>query len=199
MSAFNRNIITNADIERLLNASNPSEVPKTLAAAPPAGAIPAATTANPSTGGSTAATSAPAEASGGSVVPSGDDYSTKLVKYVPPELVGAYVFLSATISTNAAAKDRPWWLGGLLIAMLALTALYDWRVLNIVRAGQIVISVIGLGVYVFAVGGWFATTTWYQPWYGSIALVVFGLLVAVVRLRPLPTQGETVQQKGETG
>jgi hypothetical protein len=125
------------------------------------------------------------------VIPSGDDYATKLVKYIPPELIGAYVFLSTTIGSNATAKDRSWWLGCLLVAMLALTAVYDWRVLNIVRAGQILMSVIGLAVYVFAVGGWFATTTWYQPWYGSIALVLFGLLVAVIRLKPLPAQGET--------
>ena len=191
VSAFNRNIITNADIERLFNATDRSQVPKTLSAAPPAGAIPAVAASGPSADGPVEATVAAPAGPSAVVVPSGDDYSTKLVKYVPPELVGAYVFLSATIGTNAAAKDRSWWLGGLLVAMLVLTAVYDWRVLNIVRASQIVMSVIGLAVYVFAVGGWFATTTWYQPWHGSIALVLFGLLVAVIRLKPLPTEGET--------
>jgi hypothetical protein len=54
-----------------------------------------------------------------------------------------------------------WWLGALLVAMLALTAVYDWRVLMIVRGRQILMSVIGLATYVFALGGWFATMTWY--------------------------------------
>lgn len=191
MSAFNRNIITNADIERLLNATSAKEVPRTLSTAPPAGAVPVAAAPGAPSGGAAPTTQATSTDSSSVVVPSGDDYSTKLVKYVPPELIGAYVFLSATIGTNATVKDRPWWLGSLLVAMLALTVLYDWRVLNIVRPGQIAISVIGLAIYVFAVGGWFATTTWYQPWYGSIALVVFGLLIAVIRLKPLPAQGES--------
>lgn len=70
--------------------------------------------------------------------------------------------------------------------MLIITALYDWRVLNVVRRSQIVVSVLGLAVYVFAVGGWFATTTWYHQWYASLALPVFGLAVAIVKLKPLP-------------
>ena len=71
--------------------------------------------------------------------------------------------------------------------MMAATVAYDIRVLNIVRPAQIVMSVIGLLIYAFALGGWFATMSWYQAWYGSLALVAFALLVAVVRLKPLPT------------
>ena len=63
------------------------------------------------------------------------------------------------------------------------------RAAAVVRPAQIVMSVICLAVYVFALGTWFATTTWYEPWYGSIALVFFGPLVAAVRLNPLPATG----------
>ena len=67
-----------------------------------------------------------------------------------------------------------------------LTIAYDRRVLNIARWGQVAMSVIGLAVYVFALGGWFATTTWYHQWYASLLVPAFGLLVAIFRLKPLP-------------
>jgi len=63
---------------------------------------------------------------------------------------------------------------------------YDLRVLNIVRGRQIAMSIIGTAVYVFAVGGWFATTTWYHQWYASIVLPVFALLIAILKLPALP-------------
>jgi hypothetical protein len=56
-----------------------------------------------------------------------------------------------------------------------------------VRREQIAVSIVGLAIYVFAVGGWFATTSWYHQWYASMALPVFALLVAIIKLKPLPT------------
>lgn len=168
---LNRNIITEKDVENLRAATAPSEVPKTLDTAPPAGA--------PGVGAAPESDDSPG--------PTEDDYLTKLLKYVPPEVIGAYIFLVGIITSNADKGTLHWWLAALLVVMLVVTVVYDIRVLNIVRPAQIVMSVIGLAVYAFALGGWFATMAWYQPWYGSIALVVFGLLVAVVRLNPLPT------------
>lgn len=78
------------------------------------------------------------------------------------------------------------WLAGLLAGALLATVLYDIRVLSIVRVTQIAMSVLGIAVYIFAVRDWFATTSWYQQWYASIALPLFGLLAAIVRLRPVP-------------
>jgi hypothetical protein len=154
VARFNRNIITAADIERLRAAKHPDEIPKTLDVAPPAGAV---ASAAPSAGA--AAAVAPSDpAHGGVNIPTGDDYLTNLLKYVPPEIIAAYLFLAGTVSSNVTDKSTlRWWLGGLLAVMLAVTALYDWRVLNIVRSGQIRMSVIGVATYVFALGGWFAT------------------------------------------
>jgi len=178
MGAFNRNIITSADVQNVITAPSPERLPATLGSNPPSGNIPALTRS---------AATPPPPAPGGVTVPSADDYLTKLVKYVPLEVLGAYLFMAGVIDSNV-SDDRAhaWWLGGLLIGMLIITALYDWQVLNVVRRSQIVVSVLGLAVYVFAVGGWFATTTWYHQWYASLALPVFGLLVAIVKLKPLP-------------
>jgi hypothetical protein len=187
--SFNRNVITRDDIERLRTATTRAELPKTLSTNPPAGD----TTKALQAGAVVPAAPPPAGGGGppgGVPVPSEDDYLTKLLKYVPLEVVGAYLFLEGVVDSNVTKPhDRAVWLGGLLLGVLLLTIVYDVRVLNVVRLTQIVMSLVGLTVYIFAAGGWFATTTWYQHWYASIALPIFGLLVAVIKLKPLPAVG----------
>jgi hypothetical protein len=134
-----------------------------------------------------AATVGPGSAPGAVTIPSEDDYLTKVVKYIPVEILAAYLFMAGVLDSNVTGKhDQAIWLGGLLIGTLVLTIPYDLRVLNIVRWQQVTISVVGIAVYVFALGGWFATTTWYHQWYASIVVPVFGLLIAVLKLPPLP-------------
>lgn len=166
MTSFNRNVITTADAKRFRDATTAAELPKTFEATPPAG-VTDTDLVN---------------------IPTSDDYLTKLLKYVPLEVLGAYLFIAGVIESNVdGAGDQAWWLGGLLVGILVITIPYDIRVLNMVRPVQIVMSMIGLAVYVFAVGGWFATTTWYEPWHATLVLPLFGLSVAIIRLKPLPT------------
>jgi len=172
---FNRNIIIRADVDRLVDPERTD--PKTLTREPPSGYVAGA---RPEPGRVT--------------VPSEDDYLTKVVKYVPVEVLAAYLLMAGVIDSNVSGKhDHAMWLGGLLIGTLALTIPYDIRVLSIVRWQQVAISVVGIVVYVFALGGWFATTTWYHQWYASIVVPVFGLLIAVFRLPPLPANSNPQQ------
>lgn len=199
MAAFNRNVITANDIENLrkaalgtsgaprtLDVSPPSGAPEPAAAAPPGGAPPPG---GPPPGGAPApAAVAPPPAPGGVTVPTADDYLTKLLKFVPLEVLGAYLFLQGVVTGNVtAASDLSWWLGALLVGVVVLSIPYDRQVLNVVRWPQIAMGCLGLVVYVFSFGGWFATTTWYHAWYGSIALPLFALLVAIIKLPALPT------------
>lgn len=188
---FNRNIIIQDDIERLLDPKRKN--PKTLTANPPSGFLPtpapavAAQAAKAPSGAVPGGDGAQPAAPGGVAVPSEDDYLTKVVKYVPVEVLAAYLFMAGVIDSNVSSKhDHAIWLGGLLIGVVVLTIPYDLRVLNVVRWSQITMSIAGIAVYVFALGGWFATTTWYHQWYASIVLPVFGLLVAILKLPPLP-------------
>ncbi|HEY2281675.1 MAG TPA: hypothetical protein VGI00_25220 [Streptosporangiaceae bacterium] len=196
---FNRNIIQD-DIRRLLDpgASNPV----TLTSNPPSGFVPApgpavvaAVPVGAAVGsaGAVAPAGSPAgggnvgQAAGGVTVPTEDSYLTKLLKYVPVEVLGAYLLMAGVIDNSVTDRhDQAIWLGGLLIGIVVLTIPYDRRVLNIARWGQVAMRVIGLAVYVFALGGWFATTTWYHQWYASLLVPAFGLLVAIFRLKPLP-------------
>jgi hypothetical protein len=189
---FNRNIIIQDDIKNWLDPSTQS--PKTLAANPPAFApallLAAATPVGAAPVGAVAALAAAAPAApGGVTIPTQDDYLTKLLKYVPIEVLGAYLFMAGVIDSNVTnSHDHAVWLGGLLIGVLVLTIPYDRVVLKVVRATQIAMSVVGLAVYVFAVGGWFATTTWYHQWYASIVVPVFALVAAILKLAPLPAE-----------
>jgi hypothetical protein len=79
------------------------------------------------------------------------------------------------------------WLGMLLLVMAVLTAIYDRLVLSVVRKSQIAMSMLGLAIYVFVAGDWFATMDWYEQWYSTFALVGFGFLVLLVKLPELPT------------
>jgi hypothetical protein len=172
-TVFNRNIITKTDIHQLSQASAPGNVPETLATSPPAGAQ-----------------INPAAALGGVPVPTADDYITKLLKYVPVEILGAYLFIQSVVNSNVTTKRaHAVWLLCLLIVALLFTAAYDRWVLIILRPVQLGVSVLGLAIYVFALGGWFATTAWYHAWYASIAVPIFAILVSLIKLNPLPTPG----------
>lgn len=202
---FNRNVIIQDDIDNYLDPTKPN--PRTLTANPPGGFVPALAPAAavpavaapaaeaPAGGAVPAAVSAAAGggaqpvAAAGVVVPSEDDYLTKIVKYIPVEVLAAYLFMAGVIDSNITNRhDHAIWLGCLLIGVLILTIPYDFRVLNVVRWQQVAVSVVGIAVYVFAVGGWFATTTWYHQWYASIVVPVFGLLIAILKLPPLPPE-----------
>jgi hypothetical protein len=166
---MNRNIITKADIAQMSAAETAGDVPTTLDTKPPASATQAG-------------------APGGVVVPTEDDYITKLLKYIPIEILGAYLFMQTVVNSNVTTKNaHAIWLLCLLIGAGILTFAYDRWVLSIVRVTQQLMSVLAFVVYVFAMGGWFATTGWYHQWYASIAVPTFVVLVGIIPVKPLPT------------
>jgi hypothetical protein len=174
---LNRNIITKADIAQMSAAETAGDVPKTLDTKPPASAP--------------QATAAP----GGVVVPTEDDYITKLLKYIPIEILGAYLFMQTVVNSNVTTKHaHAVWLLCLLIGAGILTFAYDRWVLSIIRLTQCLMSVLAFAVYVFAMGGWFATTGWYHQWYASIAVPTFVVLVGIIPVKPLPTPNSAPSQ-----
>lgn len=127
----------------------------------------------------TRAESPDASASSASRITSRDGYFDRLFKYIPAELVAGYIFVLGTVKqlTDAEEAKLVHWL---IFAVFAiLTPLYLYRVQKVVKAGQLIISTISFAVWVFALGGPFALTDWYNPVYGSILLPVFTLLVAI--------------------
>jgi branched-subunit amino acid transport protein len=129
----------------------------------------------------------------GQAVPGGaqrsaDDYWAKLAKYVPIEIISAYLLIDGLIRSGTSSNSARWWLLlGFLVAGVVATWFFARRVLGVVRSSQTSMSCIGFVVWVLATGGWFALQPWYGPWIGTGAVIVFGVLAQIVNVPPLPS------------
>ena len=109
-----------------------------------------------------------------------DGYFDRLFKYIPAELVAGYIFVLGVVQqlTDAGEIRIFQWL--LFIIFCILTPLYLWRVQKVLKVQQHIISLLSFIVWVFALGGPFALSGWYNPVYGAILLPVFTLIVAII-------------------
>ena len=115
-----------------------------------------------------------------------DDYLSRLVKYVPIEIIGAYILVSGILETAyPTGVSRAVALGILLAVSSVATYAYSRRVLRIVRGRQVAVSVLAFVVWVFATGGVFSYWSWYAPWMGTVAMIGFGVSVKIVNVPPL--------------
>jgi hypothetical protein len=123
-----------------------------------------------------------AEAGAGSV----DGYFNKLVKYIPGDIVGAWIFASSAIKeASGVPTTATLWIA--FAVLLIITPLWTWRntkpPADPPARTQIIISTISFAVWVFALGGPFATLGFYRPLFGSLILVLFSLVVAMITPR----------------
>jgi hypothetical protein len=112
--------------------------------------------------------------------PTLDGYTDRLLKYIPAESVALYLTLQGIILSGAA--DLPTlntWLWFILGIGLIGTALYQWRVLKIGKVVQLAVSTAAF-VWVFALGGAFASLSWYEPFIGSLTLVIFTFFAPLI-------------------
>lgn len=121
------------------------------------------------------------------VVPGPDGYKERLLKYIPAESVALYLTLDGICRSSWANEGDKLWKGLLfsLVVVLAFTPLYLRRVGRVEKRGQIALSSLALVVWVSAIGGWFATLSWWEPAFGSIALVVVTALLPLVEDPPV--------------
>ena len=120
-----------------------------------------------------------------------DSYMDRLLKYIPAESVALYLTLQGIILSGAAeAPHLNTWLWFVLVIGLIGTVLYQWRVLKIGKAVQLAVSTAAFGVWVFALGGAFATMSWYEPFIGSLTLVIFTFFAPLISPDVLSTDQE---------
>ena len=119
-------------------------------------------------------------------VNSGDTYMSRVLKYIPSEIVMAYVAVDGVLRTT---YDPNVWserqtlqvlLWIVFVALTVLTPLWLWRVMGVRRVSQIAISTISLPVWLFALGGPFKLLDWYQPAFGAIVLPLYTLVVPII-------------------
>lgn len=106
-----------------------------------------------------------------------DGYTTRLLKYVPAEVVALFVTLDALVRSSSEVSLAAYW--GIFLFCLVGTYLYLWRVAKVRKQAQLLISTIAFAVWVFALGGPFEQFSWYAPIYGGLLLPIFTFAVAV--------------------
>jgi len=112
-----------------------------------------------------------------------DDYKMKVIKYIPTEIVAAYITLEGIIKASAQAPVGAYWM--VFVILLVLTPIYVWRITD--QAGrkpawdQIIISFFSFIIWVMAIGGPFDTMSWYQPIYPALLLPIFTLVAPLIR------------------
>ncbi len=109
-----------------------------------------------------------------------DDYLTKLIKYIPSEVVALYIALYGIAS--AAKEEISFVFISWLIFVIGIigTVLYLWRVAKVSDCLQLIISTIAFVVWVFALGGPFSSLPWYHPVYGALLLPVYTFFIPII-------------------
>ena len=107
-----------------------------------------------------------------------DKYTSRLLKYIPAEVIALYLTLDALIRTSEQLPISVYWI--VFVVCLVLTYFYLHRVEKVDKNIQLLISVVAFCVWVFAIGGPFVYLNWYQPIYGGLLLPTYTLLVAII-------------------
>jgi len=114
-----------------------------------------------------------------------DSYFQKLVTYIPADIIAAWVALSGVLAQSGSLT--PQWLSwAVFLGLLLLTPLYVCYLkttppgLTSNKMFHWITSCVAFVSWVFALGGPFATLSWYLPVYGSVVLVFVTLTIPVV-------------------
>ncbi len=134
-----------------------------------------------------------------------DGFFDKLMKYIPSEIIGAWIAIKGLIKSanpvnnqsnnglinnaNGATGDNLLWI--LFLVLTVLTAVYIFKETSketiktekskeSPAISQIIISTVAFVIWVFALGEPFSSLSFYQPVYGSIALIIFSLIVPLI-------------------
>lgn len=107
------------------------------------------------------------------------DYTDRLMKLIPAEVVTAYVGATALIaSATKVPNSVPWIVFGVL---LVITPFVYWRLTldqhKQPAVGQTAASTIAFVVWVLALGGPFSQLSWYTPLYGGLLLIFYTTFV----------------------
>jgi len=113
-------------------------------------------------------------------VPHADDYQSRLLKYIPAEVIAVYLRLDSVIRSAKDQIPSQLWLWIIFAVLLVGTPLYLWRVSKVAKKGQLIISTIAFAVWVFALGGAFGSQGWYHPVYGALLLPLYTFFVPVL-------------------
>jgi hypothetical protein len=138
-----------------------------------------------------------------------DTFSGRVVKYIPADIVAAWITVSslmasppssssqtgASTSTVAASNYTTLWV--VFVVFLILTIFWVWRTTHEpgapVARTQILISTISFAVWVFGIGGPFASIDFIRqrPFLGGVVLIIWTLIAGLI-VPPEPDKSQNV-------
>lgn len=110
-------------------------------------------------------------------MPKEDDYKSKLLKFIPAEVVALYLTLDGVVKAAASQLPQNETLWIVFWVLLIATPLYLWRVTHVTKRPQLVISTISFAIWVFTLGGPFTGLGWYKPVEGALLLPLYTFFV----------------------
>ncbi|YAF95836.1 MAG: hypothetical protein AB3A66_25425 [Nodularia sp. CChRGM 3473] len=114
-------------------------------------------------------------------IPERDDYQSKLLKYIPTEVVALYFTLDNILKSSVADQQSIQTLLWIIFILLIIsTPIYLWRVTKVRKKIQLMISTLAFIVWVFALGGIFENLDWYRHYYGALLLPSFTFIVPII-------------------
>lgn len=111
--------------------------------------------------------------------PNADTYQDRLLKLIPAEVVATYIFLDGVLRLAPANVPVPILRWFVFVVLLLGTWFYLSRVENVTKTHQLAISTIAFALWVFYLGGPFASFRWYSPIYGAVLLPLYTFGVAI--------------------
>jgi len=112
-----------------------------------------------------------------------DTYFDKVVKFIPADIVAAWLAATGAIAEAADAPATAL-LWAVFAFLLVITPLWTLRQTHVPQAPpaltQAAIATGSFAVWVFAVGGPFARIDAYRPVYGTLVLIAYTFVVALV-------------------
>jgi hypothetical protein len=132
-----------------------------------------------------------------------DTYFDRVVKYVPADIVAAWIAIVAAVKGAAETVPRNAVLWIAFLALIPFASLWTWRQTS--QPGlrpavtQVLVSTGAFVVWVFALGGPFESLSWYQPLYGSLLLIFYTLLVGAIIPREDTIVGQKDGHSGDAG
>lgn len=106
-----------------------------------------------------------------------DVYLEKLLKLIPAESVAVYMTLDGVLRSAVEGDQLRIWLW-IVFAVVLVGNVFYLRRTNVKAPLQYVIMELAFVVWVISLGGPFSLYEWYQPFIGSITLVLFTFVVA---------------------
>ncbi|WP_223788395.1 hypothetical protein [Marinicella meishanensis] len=114
-----------------------------------------------------------------------DNYTTKLLKYIPGEVIILYVSLTNIImSTDLKTSKIALW--SVFVFCLLGTFLYLKRVAGINKTSQLVISSIAFFIWAFTLEGPFRLYDWYSPVIASLILPMYTFIIPLIEPKRFP-------------